>query len=81
MVRGVNGMCGLNIVGLRRAGLSSAERTELKTLYRHLFRGRLLLREAVETARREFTSECARTLIDFVATSQRGLCADTGRRR
>lgn len=81
VVRGVNGMCGLNIVGLRRAGLSNAERTELKTLYRHLFRSPLLLREALETAQREFTSRCARTLIDFVATSERGLCADTGKRR
>src|SRR5580658_4986539 len=30
VARGVNGICGLNSIGLRRAGISSAERLELK---------------------------------------------------
>ena len=30
-------------------------------------------------ARKEFTGDCARVLLDFVATSKRGICADSGR--
>ena len=38
VARGDNGICGLNTVGLRRAGLTPAERLELKQLYHALFR-------------------------------------------
>jgi UDP-N-acetylglucosamine acyltransferase len=79
VARGDNGICGLNTVGLRRAGMSAADRTELKRLYHALFRSGLGLREAVEKARREFDSPATRTLLDFVAVSKRGVCADTGK--
>jgi UDP-N-acetylglucosamine acyltransferase len=73
----VNRMCGLNSVGLRRAGFSSEQRLELRRLYHQLFRNRrLLLRRAVEEARQAFSSEPARLLMDFVATTKRGICAD-----
>jgi UDP-N-acetylglucosamine acyltransferase len=80
VARGDNGICGLNIVGLRRAGFTSAQRLELKRLYQALFRSGRSLREAVAAARAEFTSELARTLLDFVAASKRGVCADRGAR-
>jgi len=54
MARGDNGICGLNVVGLRRAGVSGEERLELQRLYRFLFRGRLGLTAAVESARGEY---------------------------
>ena len=38
VARGDNGICGLNAVGLRRAGFSSKQRVELKQLYHALFR-------------------------------------------
>ena len=47
VARGDNGICGLNTVGLRRAGLTPAERLELKQLYRALFREGRNLRAAV----------------------------------
>jgi UDP-N-acetylglucosamine acyltransferase len=80
VARGDNGICGLNIVGLRRAGFTSAQRLELKRLYQALFRSGRSLREAVAAARAQFTSELARTLLDFVAASKRGVCADRGAR-
>lgn len=73
-----NEMCGLNIVGLRRAGISPEERLELKKLYRFLFREGRNLRAAVEAARQEFGSPAARTMLDFLAESKRGVCADVG---
>jgi len=78
VARGNNEICGLNAIGLRRAGLKSGERLELKRIYRVLFRSGQKLSAAIVAARKEFTSECARALLDFVASSQRGICADTG---
>ena len=78
IARGNNGICGLNIIGLRRAGFSAAERLELKQAYRTLFRSGLKLREALARAR-EFTGPAARELAGFLAASKRGVCRDTGR--
>ena len=79
IARGVNEICGLNAVGLRRAGFTSEERLELKRLYHALFRGGKNLRLAVVAARKNFSGPAAKALLDFVAGSKRGLCADVGR--
>jgi len=78
IARGANGICGLNIVGLRRAGFSVAERLELKELYRLLFRERKKLRHAIAAAQQRFSSAPAKVLIEFVSSSKRGLCIDAG---
>ena len=82
IVHRVNELVGLNAVGLRRAGISSAERTEVKRLYHLLFRSGLKFSAAVEEARKMAIGQPARALVEFVATpSKRGYCADTGVRR
>jgi len=73
-----NEICGLNVVGLRRAGFTAEQRTELKRLYHLLFRGGKNLRAAVVEAREKFTSEPARKMLDFVVEAKRGVCADVG---
>jgi UDP-N-acetylglucosamine acyltransferase len=78
VARGGNGICGLNVIGLRRAGLGAEERLELKKLYHKLFRSQEKLSTLIEEARQEFTSAPAKILIDFVASAKRGLCRDTG---
>ena len=78
VARGDNGICGLNTVGLRRAGLKPAERLELKQLYRMLFREGQNLRAAVASARAKFSSAPAKVMLDFLAGSKRGVCRDTG---
>jgi len=70
-----NAICGLNTVGLRRAGFAPAERLELKQLYRLLFREGHNLRAAVAEARSQFSSAPARMMLDFVAASKRGVCS------
>ncbi len=79
IARGDNGMCGLNVVGLRRAGMSAEERLELKQLYHSLFRSGKKRRAAIEEARGLFSSEPSRLLLEFVSASKRGLCRDTSR--
>jgi UDP-N-acetylglucosamine acyltransferase len=78
---GGNGMCGLNTVGLRRAGFTSAERLELKQLYRLLFRDGQNLRTALASAQARFSSTPAKVMMDFVAASKRGVCSDVGEGR
>jgi len=78
---GGNEICGLNIVGLRRAGFTPEERLELKRLYRLLFRQGLNMSTALEQARARFTSAPARTMIDFIASSKRGVCTDVSVKR
>jgi UDP-N-acetylglucosamine acyltransferase len=78
VARGENRICGLNTVGLRRAGLTSEQRLELKRLYHALFRSGQRLGVALVSARNEFKSEHARVMIEFVAAAKRGLCADVG---
>jgi len=77
--RGVNDLVGMNTVGLRRAGLTPAERLELKQLYRALFREGVNLRAAVANAQMKFTSAPAKVMLEFIATSKRGVCSGGGR--
>ena len=79
MARGHNGICGLNTVGLRRAGFSATDRLELKQLYHALFRNGLNLRAAVAQAQKNFSSASARVMLDFVSTAKRSICVEVGR--
>jgi UDP-N-acetylglucosamine acyltransferase len=76
IAKGNNTICGLNTIGLRRAGFTNEERLELRRLYHYLFRGKTYLRHAIESARQTFTSPHARVLLDFLASGNRGFCTD-----
>lgn len=74
----INEMCGLNVVGLRRAGVSAADRSELKRVYKLLFRDGKNVREALAEAEQRFSSSAAKILLNFVAQAKRGLASDVG---
>ena len=76
-----NQIAGLNTIGLRRAGFTSAERLELRRLYHLLFRGRMKFRDALARAQAEFTSDKAKVLLNFLSEGRRGFCTDTSRAR
>ena len=78
IARRVNDICGLNIIGLRRAGFTAEQRLELKRLYHFLFRSGKNLRAAMEEAKNNFTSPAAKKLLDFVGETKRGVCRDVG---
>jgi UDP-N-acetylglucosamine acyltransferase len=73
-----NEICGLNLVGLRRAGFTAEERLELKQVYHALFRSGRNLGQALAAARQAGAGRAARELLDFVAESNRGCCSDVG---
>ena len=75
---GANTLCGLNVVGLRRAGFGADERLELKQLYHALFRSGENFRAALTLAQKRFTGRAAKALLGFAADSKRGCCADVG---
>ena len=72
-----NEICGLNVVGLRRAGFTAEQRMELKRLYHLLFRGGKSLGAAMVDAQTKYTSAAAKVLLDFIAEAKHGVCADT----
>lgn len=76
IARGDNAICGLNIVGLRRAGFSSEERLAAKRLYHFLFRRGMNVKRAVSRAREEFDAPWAKVMLDFIADSKRGICVE-----
>jgi UDP-N-acetylglucosamine acyltransferase len=76
---GPNEICGLNVVGLRRAGYSPSERLELKELYHWLFRRGQNLSQSLAEAEGKFLSVPAKMMLDFVASSKRGVLRDRGR--
>jgi UDP-N-acetylglucosamine acyltransferase len=63
----VNKLAGLNTVGLRRAGLDSAARQELKRLYRDVFSHALGPVKAATQFLTETTSESGRRFLEFLA--------------
>ena len=79
IAHGINRICGLNVVGLRRAGFTPEQRIELKRLYHLLFRSGKNLRAAIEEAQKNFNSPAAKTMLTFVAEAKRGVCTDASR--
>jgi len=70
----------LNVVGLRRANYSPDERLELKRLYHTLFRSGTNFSAAVAAAQAQFSSPGAKVMLEFIATSKRGICKSPARR-
>ncbi|MDA0765530.1 MAG: acyl-ACP--UDP-N-acetylglucosamine O-acyltransferase [Verrucomicrobia bacterium] len=67
-------VAGLNIVGLRRAGLNLEQRTELKRLYRILFQRPGTLAEAIaEASKTTWSQHAAKLLAAVTNPSKRGV--------
>jgi len=71
----LNGLAGMNTVGLRRAGLSPEEREEIKRAFKILFRSGLNTTQACERLREEFGQGVAAEMLTFIEGSERGICA------
>ena len=70
-----NGIAGLNIVGLRRAGLGPAQRAEIKTAFTLLYRNGFNMTQAIAAAQHRAWSDEGRAFWEFVsAAGKRGLC-------
>jgi UDP-N-acetylglucosamine acyltransferase len=68
--------CGLNLVGLRRAGFSAERIATLKQAYKLLYRSNLHLDEALRRIETELPNEDTLHLVSFVRRSRRGICRE-----
>jgi UDP-N-acetylglucosamine acyltransferase len=67
---------GLNLVGLRRAGLRKEEIAALKLAYRLLFRSQLKLADALGRIEAELHTTETQHLVNFIRASKRGICRE-----
>lgn len=70
---------GMNVVGMRRAGIAAAARDEIKKAYKLLYRSGLNTSQALEAIKSSLISAEVGELINFIENSKRGICdASTG---
>lgn len=69
---------GLNLVGLRRAGMTVQDIALLKRAYRLLYRSGLKLEDALRQIEIEAPSEHTRQLVSFIRSSKRGIARERG---
>ena len=70
-----NGIAGLNVVGLRRAGFSAEQRAEIKEAFALVYRRGLNTTQALAAARERSWGAEAQAFFDFVAAAKkRGIC-------
>jgi len=67
---------GLNIVGLKRAGFTLAQVSQLKKAYHLLYRSNLLLDDALQRIETELPDEHTAHLVAFIRHSERGICRE-----
>jgi UDP-N-acetylglucosamine acyltransferase len=69
-----NRVCGINRVGLRRAGFSQAMRRDILEAYRILYRSGLNVSQALEEMEKRWREGPVAELISFIRSSRRGIC-------
>ena len=71
----INYVVGINVIGLRRAGVSAQDRAEIKAAFKLLYTTGLNVGQAIEKAATMKFGEPAREFFDFVASAKkRGIC-------
>jgi UDP-N-acetylglucosamine acyltransferase len=77
-----NELYGLNVVGLKRAGINLKTVAELKQVYRMFFMAGLNVSQALAEASKPgtFATPEAKEFIEFVRGSENGICGPRGRR-
>jgi UDP-N-acetylglucosamine acyltransferase len=64
---------GINVVGLRRAGISAEIRAEIKQAYKFLYRSGLNVSQAIEEIKKTLHSLEVKHLVNFIEASKRGI--------
>jgi len=68
--------CGLNLVGLKRAGFTHSDVQALKTAYKLLYRSGLKLEDALTQIEAVVPTEHTQHLVEFIRSSKRGICRE-----
>lgn len=76
-----NGVGALNVVGMRRAGMTAEARAAVKVAFRVLYGSGLNVTQAVALLEQGPGGPEIDEFLEFIRTSKRGICASTLRRR
>ncbi len=68
-------LVGLNVVGMRRAGMNREEIMAVKRAFKVLFRSKLLLKDAIAQLEAEHPLPAVQEMLDFCKESKRGITA------
>ena len=68
-----NTLRSLNIVGVKRAGISNDHRNQLKDAFRYLFRSGYALQEAVSELEKSNVNPHVKEMLEFIKTTKRGI--------
>lgn len=81
IARGDNHICGVNTVGMRRAGISPTDRLLLRRCYHLLFRSGVRLQIGADELMREFPGNAlVEELVLFAKSARRGICGDISKK-
>ena len=70
----LNEVVGLNVVGMRRAGMTAEERQAVKRAFETIYRSGLNVSQAIASLREEGVEGPAAEFITFIEASKRGIC-------
>jgi UDP-N-acetylglucosamine acyltransferase len=73
-----NRIAGLNVVGLRRAGIAPDERQAIRSAFKVLYRSGLNVSQALERIKSEYAQPAVQEVRAFVEASKRGICTMHG---
>jgi len=68
---------GINVVGLRRAGIGPEARMEIKEAYKLLYRSGLNVSQALEAIKKSLKSKEVMHMVEFIEASKRGILDGT----
>jgi UDP-N-acetylglucosamine acyltransferase len=75
VMQGVNTVCGVNTVGMRRAGMDAAEIQAVRRAFNMLYREKLPIPVALMRIEAELGASAAvREIVQFIRSSKRGIC-------
>jgi UDP-N-acetylglucosamine acyltransferase len=81
IVTAINVIGGINLIGLRRGGASHEEIDDVRWVYRTLYRRGLTIANALEALRERADHPLVAEYVQFIETSERGICTPSARRR
>jgi len=76
-----NGVGGMNIIGMRRSGMSAGDRTAVKAAFKVLYRSGRNVHQALEVLEQSDPTAPVLEMLAFIRASKRGICAFASSRR
>lgn len=81
MLTGINVVGSLNIIGMRRSGMTRDAIDDVRWVYRTLYRQNASLKSALQRLRDRAERPIVAEFIEFIESSRRGICTARGNRK